>query len=279
MRFDAYAGSIRDLEFPYVVDTLTSSVGGRAIQGKPMRRCSQVVQVEKAGKSVGWIGWDQANSLVYVEGKGDHTPAWAKGIRVHFPHHTVARADVCQDYNDPTAFDRLRSIITTAKGPKVKGGFVALPDDAEDGKTWAAGKRGNGSPCYIRVYEAGKHPDRVHLAMPDLVRFEAEFHPHYAADKAKAATLQPIEFFGLSAWTQRVGEAVTTCPIERFEAPIRQFSHEKTTLYLARTFKRFWETQQEDGIDWYATCRQIWEEDDRVKQSWQDSKQSRPTSH
>ncbi len=279
MRFDAYAASVRDVEFPRVVDTLAASLGAMPYAGKPMRRYGQVVRLDKDGTLAGWVGWDTANGMVFLEGKGQHTPAWVKSTRAHFPHHTVARADVCEDYNDPQAFGQLIGTIKKAKGPKVWSGFVALPDDESEGRTWAAGKRGNGSPAYIRVYEAGKHPDRVHLAMPDLVRFEAEFHPHYAADKAKAATLQPIEFFGLSAWTQRVGEAVTQCPIERFEAPIRQFTHDKTTLYLARTFARFWETSMADGIDWYATVREILAEDARVAEEWQKANQRRGRAH
>lgn len=279
MRFDAYAGTIRDVEFPYVVDTLASSLQAVAHEGKPMRRYGEVIHLDKGGKSVGWIGWDKGNGAVFVEGKGDYTPSWAKAIRTHFPHHGVSRADVCEDYNDPQAFHKLQDVIRLHKGPRVPGGYVALPDDPSEGRTWAAGTRGKGSPAYIRVYEAGKHPDRVHLAMPDLVRFEAEFHPHYAADKVRAATLKPLEFFGLSAWTQRVGEAVSNCPIERFEAPIRSYTNDKTTLYLARTFRRFFETQIEDGIDWYATCREVWQEDDRIEQEWSNAKAQRGRTH
>lgn len=279
MRFDAYAASIRDLEFPSVVDTLAASLRAIPNQGKPLRRYGEVVRLDKGGQMVGWVGWDQGNGMVFVEGKGEHSPAWVKAIRTHFPHHTVARADVCEDYNDPRAFTQLQRLVKRAKGDKVWSGYVALPDDASEGRTWAAGKRGNGSPAYVRIYEAGKHPDRVHLAMPDLVRFEAEFHPRYSQDKRRAAQLAPLEFFGLSGWTQRVGEALTGCPIERFEAPIREYTEEKTTLYIARTFRRHLEVMLSDGIDLGATFRDIWAEDDRIAEQWRNIQAQRGRAH
>ncbi|KPA15088.1 Replication Protein, partial [Candidatus Magnetomorum sp. HK-1] len=103
--------------------------------------------------------------IVYIDAKGETTPKVVEAIRREFPGHSAPRLDVCEDYDEPGAFERLQAIVRACKGPKVKGGYIALPDDSKDGRTWAAGTRGGVG--YLRVYEAGKHPDRVHLGRPN----------------------------------------------------------------------------------------------------------------
>ena len=260
MKFDAYGATIREHEFPYVVDCLAASIGGVASNGRPMRRYANTVSIDLNGRLAAWVGQDSTSGAIYVEGKGDSTPTLVKAIRVHFPEHTAPRIDVCEDYNDPGAFDALQAVIRAAKGPKVKGGYVALPDDVEDGKTWAAGVRGGVG--YVRVYEWGKHPDRIHLGKPHAVRAEGEFRPHYARDKAAAAKMQPMEVWGMSAWTHRVGEALTQCPITRWDPEVRRYSYDKTTRYLATTFRRHLEEMLRNGEHIESTFRGVWAEND-----------------
>jgi hypothetical protein len=145
----------------------------------------------------------------------------------------------------------------------VKGGYVALPDDEQDGRTWAAGVRGGVG--YIRVYEAGKHPDRVHLNRPHWTRIEGEIRPHYARDKVAAAKMQPLQVWGLTSWTHRVGEALTQCEIERFEPEVRRYSHDKTTRYIANTFRRHLAEMMADGLDVGRTFQQVWDEEDAAE--------------
>jgi hypothetical protein len=261
MRFDAYSASIRDVDFKQVYGTLSDQMGGILTKGPALRRFGSTVQIDVEGHTAGWVGFDGGNGLVYLEGKGQTTPQWAQAIRDLWPDHGCPRADVCTDYNEPGAFDALMGLVRDVKGPRVWGGFVALPDDPTEGKTWAAGKRG--APAYLRLYEKGKQPDHLMDGKPDWVRLEGEFRPHTALHKVAAARLSPMEFWGLTAWSKRVGEAVTQCQIERLEEIERKYSHDKTTLYLARTFRRFWEEQLADGVDVIRTFQDIWREDDR----------------
>lgn len=260
MRFDAYAATIPEREFPYVAECLASSLQGIVARGKPMRRYVQTLHIDCGPRMAAWVGLDAASGAVYVEGKGDTAPQLAKAIRVHFPEHTCPRADVCEDYDLPGSFAALQAVVRLHKGPKVKAGYVALPDDAEDGKTWAAGVRGN--PSYVRVYEAGKHPDRVHLGRPDWSRIELECRPKYARDKKAAAQMQPSEFWGLSAWSHRVGEAITQTELPRFEPEIRKYSHDKTTRYIAMTFRRHLEEMLTNGEDIARTFQAVWQEEE-----------------
>jgi hypothetical protein len=260
MRFDAYAATIRDQKLDYVANSLADSLEGIASRGKPMPRYGEVLSIDVGSRMAAWVGVNTDSGHIYVEGKGETTPGLAQSLRVKFPEHTAPRIDVCEDFDEPGAFDALIRIVRGSKGPRVKGGYVALPDDVEDGKTWAAGVRGGVG--FVRCYEAGKHPDRVHLAKPNWARLELECRPHYARDKAAAARMSPLEVWGMSAWTRAVGEAVTHVPIPRFEAEIRQYSHDKTTRYIANTFRRHFEEMLANGEHIERTLRSVWEEQD-----------------
>ena len=54
------------------------------------------------------------------------------------------------------------------------------------------------------------------------------------------------------------------CQINRFEPEARRYSADKTTLYIARTFRRHLEEMQRNGEDVMRTFRSIWEEDDNT---------------
>lgn len=260
MRFDAYSATIKKIEFGQVAETISRSLDGIVSRGRPMRRYAQTLNVDVGPRTAAWVGLDTASGAIYVEGKGETSPLLANAIRDHFPDHSVPRADVCEDYDAPGAFDSLLAVVRLTKGQRVKGGYVALPDDVEDGKTWAAGVRGGAG--FLRLYEAGKHPDRVHLAKPDWVRVEGEFRPHYARDKLAAAKMAPIDFWGLTGWTHKVGQAIAQTSINRFEPEIRRYSHDKTTRYIANTFRRHLEEMLANGEDLVRTFQAVWEEED-----------------
>lgn len=260
MKFDGYGATIRDHQLGFVAERLASAVQGQVCHGKPMRRYATTLSIETGARMAAWVGLEQHTGMIYVEGKGETTPDLVKGIRDHFPDHSAPRIDVAEDYNDPGAFKALQSLIRQHKGERVKGGYVALPDDVEDGKTWAAGVRGGVG--YIRLYEAGKHPDRVHLGKPDWVRAEVEMRPHYARDKAAAAKMTPLDVWGITAWTHKVGLALSQVPINRFEPEIRRYSHDKTTRYIALTFRRHLEEMFANGEHLEATIRDVWKEQD-----------------
>jgi hypothetical protein len=214
------------------------------------------------------MGFDRGNGSVYFEGKGETSPEFARSIRRLFPSHGCARADVCEDYRGPGVFEQLLDVVRLAKGPRVDGGYVRLPDDECKGRTWGAGARGGVG--YVRVYEAGKMAGREHLGL-DAVRLEGEFRPHYAAQKKAAASMEPHQFWGMSAWTHRVGEAISQVELPRFENAAREYTRHKTTEYLARTYRRHWEYLLEvTGGDQAAVMQimaEVWREDDEVAEA------------
>lgn len=255
MRFDAYAATIPAAEFSEVAREMARVVGGQVESGTPRRRYKQVLDVKCGGRLAAWVAWDRGNEVVYVEGKGDTTPDLAGGIRVAYPGHSVPRADVCEDVDEPGAFEQLVGLVREFKGERVYGGFNKLPDDPSLGRTYEAGVRGG--VAYLRAYQRGKMPELAALGRPDLARLEGEFRPHYAKDKRAAAAMEPEQFWGLSAWSARVAEAFMRCPIPRYVSAPRDYSTDKTTAYLALTFRRHWQELLSDLGDWECIGREF----------------------
>jgi hypothetical protein len=267
VRFDAYAGSIRLADPSVVVNALAHALSGNVEEGPRFRRWGPTLQVNVSGRQAVWVGHDEAAELVYFEGKGETSPLLAAAVRLHFPTHSVARADVCIDFDAPGAFEATLATIRENKGARVKGAFDKLPDDPEDGRTWGAGVRGGVAFC--RLYEAGKHPDRRHFCRPDWVRAELEARPHYAVHKEASSRLDPASFWGLTAWSTRVGQALTQTAIPRVEVE-QEHAHEGTTSYVARRFRRHFEAELAAGIDLARTFRQIWADDDETERRWRE---------
>ena len=264
-RFDAYAASLRGVPFDEVVYELSRQTGGLAVSGHTRRRYGVVADINVGARMAAWVGEDQANGCIYVEAKGETTPEFVDVIRDRFPLHSVARADPCADFDGEGVFDYLLELAREVKGEKVRAGYVALPDDPSEGRTYAMGRRGG--VAYARLYEAGKHPDKAHWCRPNAVRFEVEVRPHYARDKAAAARMQPLEFFGFAGWSKRVAEAILEAHVPRFAAEVKASTHDRTTLYLARAFRRHWDEMLSDFGDWECIGRElesVWREDDEM---------------
>ena len=93
-----------------VASVLAYELGAHVKRGRPVRRYGEVLRVEHAGHCAVWVGRDVGNDCIYFEGKGESTPDLVEAIRSRFPAHSVARADVCEDYEAEGAFERLRDI-------------------------------------------------------------------------------------------------------------------------------------------------------------------------
>lgn len=262
MRFDGYGATIRTENPREIALCLADALDTKPEKGPAIRRFGVTTGFNVGPKLAVWMGVDPNpdTDIVYIEAKGETTPRVVEAIRREFPLHSAPRLDVCEDYDEPGAFERLQAIVRASKGPKVSGGYVALPDDLDKGRTWVAGTRGGVG--YLRLYEAGKHPDRIHLGRPNWARAELEARPHYAKDKLAAASMSPLDVWGLCKWTHQVGERLSGCEINRFEPQARQYSQDKTTLYIARTFRRHLEEMHRNGEDFMRTCKDVWDADD-----------------
>ena len=77
--------------------------------------------------------------------------------------------------------------------------------------------------------------------------------------------MAPKDVWGFTSWSHRVGEALTQCELARYEPEVRKYSHDKTTRYLANTFRRHFEEMFANGEHLERTIRAVWEEEDAYK--------------
>lgn len=268
MKFDGYGATIRPSEpsklaslSRQVIRDLCADLGAVDGPGPTMRRYGPTVAINVGDRMAAWIGASQ-DGLLYVEGKGSTSPRLVESIRLRHPGHSVPRVDVAEDYAGDGVFERLQALIRANKGVKTKGGYVALPDDMEDGRTWSAGTRGG--VAYVRQYEPGKMKERAGEFARNAVRVELEARPHYARDKLAVAAMAPVEVWGLTAWSHRVGQMLTQCDLPRYEAQVRKYTFDGTTRYIATAFRRHFEEMLSNGEDIERTIRAVWEEEDQL---------------
>lgn len=267
MRFDAYAGSIPGQSPEDVAALLSIDLAIRLERGKARGRFSDVLELADGHAPVAWVGLDRTMESAYFEGKGERTPDLVDAIRARWPaRHRATRLDACLDAEAPGAFDELLSHVDSTRHPRVRSHRIT-PRDRDSGSTVTCGTRGGRS--FVRLYEAGKMDDRRHLGRPDWARLELEYRPHKPGEKASASLLTPSEVWGCTEWTRRCLEAVTGSSVPLIEYEVEPPQHDRTTLYLARTFRKHFQRMHEDlgsGECVWREFEAIWRLDDEAKE-------------
>lgn len=266
MRFDAYAGNVYGgSTAAEVAEVLAHGTKGMAARGRPRGRYTDVFEVRDCADPVGFVGWDRVLEAAYFEFKGARTPDAAGTIRRHWPDtHGVSRVDACEDFDDAEAFGQLVELVDrTHADPRLKSREWRPRNDPEAGRTvyWGSPT----SKLQVRVYEAGKMVERRALGRPHWSRIEAQVRPGKAAEKRLAATVSPVEAWGFSTWSSRVAEALCRVDVARCAIHPPPATHDRTTLYLARTFRRHLEGMLEDLGAWDCVgldLEAVWRADD-----------------
>lgn len=239
------------------------AIGGRIERARPRRRYHDVFEVRDGADQAGWVGHDEQLETAYFEFKGATTPDTAAAIRKHWADkHTVSRFDSCEDFDEADSYGRLVRLVDAARDPRVQSHEIR-PRDGDRGVTTYWGS--HSSQVMVRAYEAGKMRDRLHFNRPNWVRLEAQVRPAKAMLKRAAAACSPLDVWGFSAWSQRAAEALCQVEVNRFVAPSEPPEYDRTTLYLARAFRKHFEEMLADFGDWGCIGREvtaIWERDD-----------------
>lgn len=266
MRFDAYAGNVSGSRPEEVATMVAHANRARVERGRPRGRYHDVFEVRDGHEGIGWVGHDQQLDTAFFEFKGATTPDCAAAIRKHWPMaHTVSRLDSCEDFNEAGCYGGLVGLVDRCIDPRVKSKQIAPRLGADDGTTTYWGS--TTSRVMVRCYEAGKMKERLHLGKPDWVRVEAQVRPGKALEKVAAAQVSPLDAWGWSAWSKRVAEAISQVEVPRFAPPATAQEFDKTTLYLARAFRKHWEGMLEDFGSWECIGRElqaVWAQDDQA---------------
>lgn len=165
--------------------------------------------VTDGGDRVATILHGGSNGHPNVEASGDRSPALANLLRSG-GEHKVTRCDPKIDLYGDDLYSRLRA-WSEGFADRFRIGHREIKDrDPAKGNTIYLGSRK--SAVFCRIYEKGK-ADRLHYSdaesdmLSGWVRLELEVKPQKEM-KLRAATMQPAEFFGISAWTMELAQEV-----------------------------------------------------------------------
>jgi hypothetical protein len=114
--------------------------------------------------------------------------------------------------------------------------------------------------------------ERRQFMRPDWVRVEAQVRPGKAVEKAVAAKVSALDAWGWSAWSLRAAERLCQVEVQRFAAPAESPEFDRTTLYLARAFRRHLEELLVERGSWLCIGReleQVWAKDDAAQEATQ----------
>lgn len=171
------------------------------------------------------VWWGGAHVHPHVVASGEVSPKVADLLRGDWPGHRVTRVDVCEDYSEPGAYDRLQELaLTVAKDHKVKVGTAGDHLLTKEGRTVYLGAPT--SHTRLRVYDKAAElraqfaaqPAKL-AALPDeLARFEVQVRPQTTLAKAAAAQADPIHLMGSSAWMRKLMLMVSGLELEPFQA-------------------------------------------------------------
>ena len=188
-----------------------------------------------------------------VIGSGGAAPLLAKVIRSHFPLHRVSRLDSCEDFHHKDAYNHLRTIaLRIAKNQKVQCREIVKPIvESDDGRTLYLG--GASSAVVMRIYEKGKQLGRG----DEWVRAELQVRPQKSV-KQVAATLSPVEVWGIAKWSHSMGVQIGNTDLQRVDTDIYQPSdHERTYRFMLGQYRKVFEHIRETHGTWDTLGAQI----------------------
>lgn len=181
-----------------------------------------------------WWGGMHIRPHVVISGEG--AKVGAKLLRSDFPEHYVSRVDVCTDYGDSGAYDRLQDMALAVAVDR--GIVIDTRGDhliTKQGRTLYLGS--TKSHTRMRLYDkaaelrakyAGQLAKLAEVPTT-LARMEFQVRPATPAAKAAAARAEPVALMGSAAWTRDLVERVEGLALEPFEAgkSWRQSDHDR----------------------------------------------------
>ena len=146
-------------------------------------------------------------------------------LRAELPAHAVTRADVCIDYAEPGAYDRLQQLaLAVAKDRTIRVGTAGDHLLTFKGRTCYLGA--TSSHTRLRLYDKAAElrdkfaadPVRLSGVPEHLARFECQVRPQTSVAKLAAASLDPLSLMGSAAWMRELMRLVSGIELEPFEA-------------------------------------------------------------
>lgn len=239
-------------------------------------------------------------ATVFAGGNGAHPFAFASSdatdsfvdlVRGNWPEqHLPSRMDSAQDFNDSSAFKRLRRIGREVA--KERGlAFPAISDELNPkaGRTQYLGSPK--SDYRVRLYEKGwEQVGKLGIVAPgglpddfrilnestgelvkpaDWVRLEAQCRPEGEEARRLAAIASPEQAWGFTAWTHELAKRALALDLERLYIRTRKRSTDEQALHwMCGQYSNMLQRLKGDLGDWQAvglTIGQIINEQEQGK--------------
>ena len=267
-RFDWYQGTV-----PADVGPLLASLEGVAEafgRWEPITRAPHGYadgrRLVDADGLCAQVWWGGMHERPHVVSSGEMAPWVAAALREHWPGHTVSRADVCEDYAEPGAYERMQGLaLEVARDKRVKVGTAGDHLLTHRGRTLYLGARS--SHTRLRLYDKAdelreqfaRDPVRLSEVPVELARLEVQVRPHTPEAKAAAAKVEPMALMGSAAWTRELMRLVAGLELEPFEAgrPWRQADDDRAYAALLSQYGGLLDRVYGDLGSWDMVGRQI----------------------
>lgn len=243
LRWDWYGATILELQDPSLVQFWLASCGPPGARWEPVRGlygypvASELTGLENGSLRV----LSGAGKDVYVQATGAAAELVAPVLRERWPAHSVSRADVALDFDEPGAFDRLWRRVHQLAGenPRAKVRTSTAGDwiDGIHGRTLYAG--GTTSRLRVVVYEKGLEQlgkDPGCGASEDWVRVEWRLRPS-SDQKRWLAGASKLEALGLSAFGATVAGDLIGSDVVPVGNLLR-FASADPAYWMARQYRR-----------------------------------------
>jgi hypothetical protein len=163
------------------------------------------------GVSIGHVMHGGVHDYPHAQFTSDAATPGAAMLRQNFPDHSVSRVDVCQDYSDPDAFDRMLPVLLdAAKRHRVTVDTRGDHLLRQEARTVYLGSPS--SAVRIRQYDKAAElrakfssdPVRFQQVPQHLTRVEAQIRPQHKAIKRTFAYIEPEQCMGSSPWLREI---------------------------------------------------------------------------
>lgn len=266
-RFDWYQGTARA-----DVSDLRAVLLGVAPSGvwEPLKKAphgyafgDRLVDADGPVLSVWWGGMHAHPHFVV---SGETAQLAAQVLRADLPAHSVSRADVCIDYADEGAYERLQGLAVSVA--KDKGVKVSTAGDhllTMKGRTCYLGAAS--SHTRMRLYDKAEElrskyaadPIRLAAVPEHLARIESQVRPQTREAKSAAALADPLVLMGSAAWMRVLMKLVADIDLHPFEAARswRQSDDDRAYAALCAQYGGLLRRRREDLGSWDCVGLQI----------------------
>ncbi len=239
------------------------------------------------------------NGKPHAFASSEATDEFVQLVRTEWPeHHLVTRMDAAEDFNDSTAFNRIRrEALKIAKRHRLSFPSITDQINAKAGRTQYIGSPS--SDYRGRLYEKGYEqlakwrewfahtypqfepheptafttPTGMAVRPEDWIRLEVQCRPDGEQARRAAAHATPEQAWTFTSWSHELAKAVLKLDLERIYIRQRKVSKDEQTLrWMCAQYGGMLTRLCSDLGDWKAVGLQI---GDTIAQQNQIKRQSR----